>query len=321
MLPAAVDAASVHKVIARSRRHRAQIVRVHEIKVSVVQHVHVADKRVVDVDHRDEAAAAAKPGEERLAPAQWEPAHAETDTKAEASAKPADKSGPVNRRTKERPGAPAPPATDKCPAAVVVRRKTPRLIAYPSPSPRSDPVPAAVAIRCPVRANIVGIPHVPVLRFLAPSAVIIEVVIAGDVARNVVSRSRAVLSPVALLGPLIEPIRTRRANDAVGGVIFCAVEFSLLSGMHFVILSSRRDFAVAANHRQARGVSGFVNVNAKVTRLLNVEDHIWGVNFVNIALAQFADAEIHAAFGNAHLGDAFIEVEKRKSSHAAEMES
>ena len=271
----------------------------------------------MDVDDRNEVVAAAKPWEERLAPAQREPAHAET----EAPTKPADKSRAINRRTKERSRAPAPTAADKCPAAVVVRRKTPRLIAHPGPSPRSDPVPVAVAIRRPVRADTVRIPHVPVLRFLAPSAMIIEVVIARDVARNVISRSRAVLFQVALFGPLIESVGTRRPNDAVRGIIFCAVEFRLFASTHVVSLSSGSDFAVTANHSNTGGVADFIYIDAKRAGLPHVENRVWRIHFVDVALAQLADPEIHRAFGNAHLRDALIEIEKRKSGHAAEMES
>src|SRR6201987_3462654 len=41
---------------------------------------------------------------------------------------------------------PNPVLADKGPAAVVRRSKSPRLIVYPSPAPRGDPAPMAVAI-------------------------------------------------------------------------------------------------------------------------------------------------------------------------------
>jgi len=53
---------------------------------------------------------------------------------------------------------------------------------------------------------------------------------------------------------------------------------------------------------------------------LTGESQIRSVHFVEIALAKFADAEINAAFGEAHLRDALIEVQEGKSGHAAQMD-
>ena len=139
----------------------------------------------------------------------------------------------------------------------------------------------------------------PVLRFLAPSAMIIEVVIARDVARNVISRSRAVLFQVALFGPLIESVGTRRPNDAVRGIIFCAVEFRLFAGMHFVSLSSGSDFAITANHSNTGGVAGFIYIDAKRAGLPHIEHRVRRIHFVDVALVQFADAKVDGTLGNA----------------------
>src|SRR5215467_1962116 len=318
-LPAAVDAAAVHKVVAVGGRHRAQIVGVDEIEIPVVKHIHVADEGVVDIDDIDETVAATKPGEEWFAPAEREPAYAEADAKTEASAEPAYEGRTVNRVAK-RSGAPTPPATDERPAAVVVRSKAPRLVADPSPAPRSDPIPVAVAIGRPVGANIIGIPDMAVFRLLAPFAVAVEVVVAGDVARDIVSRFGAIFSQVALFSPFVEPIGARGAQDAVSGILFGAAEFGLLAGVNFVRFSGGADFAFAAKHGDARRIPGLVDVNAKIAGLAHVEDDIWRVNFIDVALAQFANAEIDGTFGNAHLSHAFIEVEERKSGHAADME-
>src|SRR5690349_16478380 len=107
-LSTAIDALAVGKSVARGGRNGAPVVRVPEVEVSVVKYVHVTNESIVDVNHRNEVAAAAEPGEERLAPSQREPAYAKADPKSPASAKPADKSRSVNRRAKERPWAPTP---------------------------------------------------------------------------------------------------------------------------------------------------------------------------------------------------------------------
>src|SRR6266568_2533973 len=140
--------------------------RVDEVDVADVrvENVHIADKRVVHVNHGDETPPKGEPGEEWFAKSEREPANAATPAKT---------------------GVAAPAARKIVPAAVVVRGKAPRRIVNPSPAPWADPVPIAVAVRSPARGDLGGIPNMPVPRLIAPSAVIIEVVVADHVARNV----------------------------------------------------------------------------------------------------------------------------------------
>src|SRR5258707_14033884 len=113
MLSAAIDALAVDEPVARGGRNRAQVVRVREVKISVVQYFHVANERIVDVNHVDETAAAAEPREERLAKAQRKPAHSKTQSKAPAAAKEAYECRAIDWRAKERPRAPAPRAANE----------------------------------------------------------------------------------------------------------------------------------------------------------------------------------------------------------------
>src|SRR5207253_7860987 len=62
------------------------------------------------------------------------------------------------------------------------------------------------------------------------SSDLIEIVVARHVAGNILSGSRPVFFLVALLSPLVEPVRTGPVKDAVGGV-FCPVKFCLLAGI------------------------------------------------------------------------------------------
>src|SRR5437588_12860736 len=184
-----IDGLTSHERIATGNRHGAQIVRVHEINVPAVsiQHVHIVDESIVDVDYVDECMAAGEPRKKRFTPAQREPAHAKAESKAPASAEEADECRAIARRTKIRSRAPTPRAADECPAAIVIWGKTPGLVAYPGPTPRSDPGPIAVAVGRPVRPNVIGIPDISVDGLIASSPIIIDVVVTGHVARNVVS--------------------------------------------------------------------------------------------------------------------------------------
>src|SRR5205823_8352650 len=151
-------ALTVHEAVARDGRDRTQVVRVHEIEVSVVEYVHIANERVVDINVVEEARAAVEPGEERLAPAQREPTHAKA--KSPAAAEEADERRSIARGTKERSWAPTPGAADERPAAVMEGSKTPRLIVYPGPTPRADPVPVTHEIgraSCRERVKFTGV--------------------------------------------------------------------------------------------------------------------------------------------------------------------
>jgi hypothetical protein len=77
-LSGTIDAPTIHECGARCRSDGAEVVRVHEIHVANirVQNIDVSNERIVDVDAVDEPMAAREPGEERLTPAQREPAHA-----------------------------------------------------------------------------------------------------------------------------------------------------------------------------------------------------------------------------------------------------
>src|SRR5258708_34056002 len=92
-----------------------------------------------------------------------------------------------------RPRAPAPPASEIIPAAVVVGRETPGRIVNPGPAPRADPVPIAGAVRSPVNRNFARIPNEAVFRFIAPIAVTIQIAVTGHIDGSVFPCNSAVV--------------------------------------------------------------------------------------------------------------------------------
>ena len=120
---AAIDPLASNKGIVVGNSHRVHIARVHVVEVTNVrvEDVPVADKGVVNVDPLREARAAAEPWEERLTKTQGKPADAGSESTTEET----HESGPVDRSTVDGPRAPAPPAADVRPAAVVVGGKAP----------------------------------------------------------------------------------------------------------------------------------------------------------------------------------------------------
>src|SRR5713101_1525538 len=295
MDPATVDGLAVHENLAVNCSPGADVMRVHEIDV--------ANERVEYIDDVDEIMAATEPGKKRFAEAQREPADSETKPAAEE----ANKSGAIDWRPKERARAPSPSAREIVPAAIVERSEAPRRIINPGPAPGVDPVPIAIAVRSPVRCNITRIPNVAVFRFVAPVTVIIQIAVARRIARNVLSGNRVVFLQVALRGPAVEAVRTRSLFN-VGLNFVGAIEFGALTEMNFIGFAAGGHFALAANDGHAGGVAIFIYVNAKCSGLLDSESQIRGIHFVEIAFAQFTDAEVDAAFRETHLRDALIKV-------------
>ncbi len=226
MLRTPIDRLSVHEGIARGNRNGIHVMSIDKINVANVrvEDVHVVDECVVNIDDGDKAGAGKEPREERLPKAQREPAHAKASPKTPASAKEAHKRRPVNRRPIERARAPAPAAREIVPAAIMEGSKAPGVVVNPSPTPRVHPAPITVAVRSPTRGHIGGVPHMSVLRLIAPGAVVIEIVIAGHVAGNVPPGNRAIFFQVALFRPAIKSVAPRCATNAVGRILH-AVKF------------------------------------------------------------------------------------------------
>jgi hypothetical protein len=269
MHTATVNRLSVYEGIAANCSHRVDVMRIHVIdvvNVRVVEDIRVANVCVPDIDAFNELVTAVEPRVKRFAIAQREPTHAE----AEASTEETDESGPVDRRTKNRAWAPAPPAREIVPAAIVVRRETPRRIVDPGPAPRADPVPIARAVGSPAGRNFARVPNVAVFGFITPVAVIIQIAVARSIARNVLAGNGVVFFQVTLGGPAVQAIRTRRFLNAVLNVVG-AIELRALIGMNFIGLAAGGDFAVAANDRHAGRVAVLIYVNAECSRLFNGE--------------------------------------------------
>src|SRR5882762_571619 len=313
----AVDGLAIHEGIAICHRYEIDVANVR------VEDVSIADKRVPFIDSFNELVTAAEPGEKRFAKAQREPAYpsavAKTATKTKAASEETDESRSIDRRTIDWARAPAPATREMVPAAIVERSKAPGRIVNPGPAPRADPVPIARAVGSPVGFYFTGIPNVAVLRFIAPVAVIIQIAVARRIARNVLSGNRVIFLQVALGGPAVEAVRTGSLRNDVVDVVR-AVEFRAFACVDFIGLTAGGNFAFAANRSHASGVAALSYVNAKCSSLLHGECQVRGVNFVEVAFAQFTDAEIDAAFRKAHLCDALIKVQERQGGHAAEMD-
>src|SRR5262249_53859295 len=103
------------------------------------------------------------------------------------AADPADKRWRVHRPNDDRARDPSPKAAVIDPAAIVTRCEAPGRVVNPCPTPRFEPYPVSKAIGRPSRGHYRD-PDRPVGGYGTPSTVIVEVFVAYDSGRNVLSR-------------------------------------------------------------------------------------------------------------------------------------
>src|SRR5262249_1388490 len=185
----AVDGMSVSKGGSGDSRNGPGVARVDIVylaDVGGIEHGAVADHRVGYVDVGDIGSACSPPGIERLAKTQWAPAHVRAPEAAEAKAPmppsdPGHQSGGVNRSHENWAGTPTPPVAPKYPAAVMERSKAPGLVIHPTPAPRGNPNPMAVAIRRPADRNGIRIPQIAVFGRILPRSVVVQILVTNHI--------------------------------------------------------------------------------------------------------------------------------------------
>ena len=210
----------VHERVMRNRSDRTHIVLVHILDVGDV-HV-VVDVCDVDDVHRSirdvyplhVALARAVRRDVHFSRTEREPCDASpstTEGHRHAEARSADEDyecrrvhGPHHYRTRN----PAPASADFSPPPVVKRSKAPGFILHPSPSPGRDPDPMTVTVWRPPCGDARGKPHVTVIGNISPLAVVIEIVVADDVTRDVAGRLRMFFTIVAGTAPAVKFVKT-----------------------------------------------------------------------------------------------------------------
>src|ERR1700752_3996752 len=91
--------------------------------------------------------------------------------------------------------------------------EAPRRVIHPGPTPRSDPDPVTEAVRSPANDGNVGEPHGAVLRHGAPTAVVVEIFVAGYIVGNIAASDAVIFVKVALIAPGIEVVGIRERHN------------------------------------------------------------------------------------------------------------
>src|SRR6516225_750463 len=205
-------------------------------------HTRIGDVDVVQVDAADTVG-----WNVDFTRAEREPGDASADSEGEIDATAADKRDErrsVDGANDYRTGKPAPAVFHESPASVVEGREAPRFIFYPGPSPGFNPDPVAVAIGGPPAGNRSRGPDRAVVGDVVPATIVIEVLVPGHLARDVVGGFGSIFAIIALGAPLVEVVAARNLHDLVFELVGTA-EGGALAGHDGVGVSTARSLSVA----------------------------------------------------------------------------
>ena len=292
-----------------------------DVRVNVGDIRHPHDARVRHVDIRKVARAHVIRGNEDVTRAEGKPRHsgqsaAERDRNAEAaSADEADEGGRVHRPHHDGSGDPAPRSADERPAPVMERREAPWLCVNPGPAPRRDINPVADLIGSPAGGDTIGHPHCAIVRIVVPRAIVVQVVIAVDIARDVFGRKRRVFALIARLAPVFEIVVARRVRRVVGNIVG-TVEGVHLSRDEIPCLSAAGDFTPAfANGDHGRAAIR-IGGDAIFAAAREREREIGRIDFKRITGRKPAHVNFDHALRELYLRGAIVEREKRNAGLA-----
>jgi len=130
-----------------------------------------------------------------------------------------------------------------------------------------------------------GHPHRPITRLIAPAAILVEVVIAGDFARNVTCGRRLVFAAVARGAPLVEFVSSPGGREVIGDLIVASHHYPL-TRVNRERLTAPRHFALAIAHRDNGGLRIRIRVDAVFAGTIQSEGHVGRIDLENLVLCQ-----------------------------------
>ena len=187
-------------------------------------------------------------------------------------------------------------------------REAPGGIVDPTPAPRLDPGPMAVAVWRPSRIHG-GIPDWAIAGRVAPRAVAIQFLVADYAGRQIVGGLAAGLVGVAIFGPRLKPIGLRRILYVVSELIGTR-ELRAIAGVQGKVLAAAIDIRLAAaDHRPgSRGIR--VGIEAILATARDGDGGVGRVHFEAVAVGQMARAQDQLALGEADLHEVVVQIEK-----------
>src|ERR1039457_2812003 len=296
------------KINLRDNRQRTRYrpIRVTVLKRGIARHVGdsggVQAAAIADIHVLQVTRAHAITWEIHLSRCQRQPAHGSAAAQRQCHprsrpAHPGYQRGGVDGVATRRCRNPAPPPSGMDPAAVMEWRK----------APRGPPAPMARAVRPPIVGDLRWNPDVAVIGLLLPLAIIVQVFVADDIARDIL-RYRLIIGParLSLLAPAIEIVGWPRLRQRIGAI--GAVQ-AALSGQKIHVLLVATDhlgLTIADGHA---GVAGVVDTEAIFARAQQRYRGVRGVDFEGAGCIQVAYGDVHGAGIEAQLHRLVTEIE------------
>jgi hypothetical protein len=128
----------------------------------------------------------------------------------------------------------------------------------------------AGVVRSPAGFNPVGKPDVAVGAIVAPVAVVIEILVADDIVRQILCRTGVVIAMIASLGPGVEAIGIAEIGH-FGIELIGAAKRSALPAVQAKILAVAGGFAFAFANADDRVITVGAGLHAIMSRLTNRE--------------------------------------------------
>src|SRR5258708_2882379 len=176
------------------------------------------------------------------------------------------------------------------------RRVAPRRVIDPSPSPRRNPIPVAVAVGRPIGGNAAGEPDMGVVAVVAPVAVIVEVIVAYDIVRDVLRRPGGFVAMITAVGPIVERVRTANLYH-IGTKLISAGESRTLAGVDGEVLAVAGRFAFTLSDADHRVGAVFAGLHAIAAALKNGKRLIGCVHFKNVVAVKAVQVDVERAGG------------------------
>ena len=177
----------------------------------------------------------------------------------------------------------------------------------------------AVAVRGPPHGHGARHPHRAVLGAIAPFTVIVQVLVADDVARDVARRARVVPAAVTAGAPVFPGIWTDRVVHVVRGGV-AAYHYRALIRVHWEGGAGGGHFGVAAPHGDGGRVPAGIDVHAIRAGAEQGDGAAGRVDLEALVIPQVAYPHVERALRQPHLHGAIIERQEAERSLRREAE-
>src|SRR6185503_5975186 len=128
----------------------------------------------------------------------------------------------------------------------------------------------SVAIGCPTRRNADWSPDVSIRRLITPTAVFIQIFVAGHFRRNILRTANSVIAAIPVQAPASEIILSLDFPDVVAQLVD-SVEHSLLPLDEAVRTAAPGDFRRSMPHDCRGLVSVFIYIDSVFARFSHIE--------------------------------------------------